>query len=26
MAAGRVSGTLTFVKSLYTDPFRWFLF
>jgi len=26
MAATSVSGSLVFVKSLYTDPFRWFVF
>ena len=26
MAAGGVRGSLSFVKSLYTDPFRWFVY
>jgi len=26
MAAGGVKGSLAFVKSLYTDPFRWFVY
>ena len=26
MAAGGLKGSLAFVKSLYTDPFRWFVY